>query len=335
MDIQLIHNGCNSLSYSDRIPDSLSSYGIPGAVPKVEHCTSGYFLLQEMEGDGFTIRHHTYLLEKEDRVAGRCSRPTLILRIALSNNFYYQSEGLGNWEMHEGSFNILYLPHPNLMILRPGRTYAHFEIHYSFEYLSELAERIAGPYPALREFLRKSGGTENVFLSPVNRLATAGMMAVVREILACVDEGPMLMLFLDTKVMELLILALKKLDQVPSRRKAYFRKEETEKLYMARDLVLGKIYTPWTLHKLARRVGLNTNKLKTGFQELFGCSVFHILLQVRMEKAAGLLTETESGLEETALETGYTSAKSLSKAFKKYSGRAPGDYRRFARSQNE
>ena len=84
----------------------------------------------------------------------------------------------------------------------------------------------------------------------------------------------------------------------------------------------------WTVASLAAEVGMSRTRLGTRFRELVGESPIHYLARVRLSQAAGYLITTNSTLYAIAQHTGYDSEASLSKAFKRTFGRAPGEYRR-------
>jgi transcriptional regulator GlxA family with amidase domain len=53
----------------------------------------------------------------------------------------------------------------------------------------------------------------------------------------------------------------------------------------------------------------------------------HYVSRLRLSEAAGLLATTQLSLQEIAVATGYDNDASLSKAFKRELGQAPGAYR--------
>jgi AraC-like DNA-binding protein len=84
----------------------------------------------------------------------------------------------------------------------------------------------------------------------------------------------------------------------------------------------------WTVASLAAEVSMSRTLFGTRFRALVGESPIHYLARVRLSQAAGYLTTTNSTLFAIAQHTGYDSEASLSKAFKRTFGRAPGEYRR-------
>lgn len=85
---------------------------------------------------------------------------------------------------------------------------------------------------------------------------------------------------------------------------------------------------PWTVADLARKVGLSRTALATRFRDLVGEPPMSYLARVRLGQAAGYLSTTDKTVGQIARLVGYESEASLSKAFRRASGRAPGEYRR-------
>ena len=102
---------------------------------------------------------------------------------------------------------------------------------------------------------------------------------------------------------------------------------EMVRLDEARKIVEYEFVDPPTLFELARRVGLNDFKLKRGFREAFGTTVFEYIRKLRMDKARELLEQGRLTVTEVALATGYSHFGHFSSAFKKSFGILPSHYR--------
>lgn len=89
------------------------------------------------------------------------------------------------------------------------------------------------------------------------------------------------------------------------------------KLYEARRIVLESLNAPLTLKQLSRTVNLNIFKLKTGFTEVFGTSVFKFMHTERMNLAYTLLCEEKLAVKEVSQRVGYEEISSFSNAFLK------------------
>jgi AraC-like DNA-binding protein len=91
---------------------------------------------------------------------------------------------------------------------------------------------------------------------------------------------------------------------------------------------------PWTLTDLARKVDLSRTALAARFRERTGEPPMRYLARVRLGHAAGYLSTTDKTVRQIAHLVGYQNEASLSKAFRRAFGRAPGAYRREQRAAN-
>ena len=80
---------------------------------------------------------------------------------------------------------------------------------------------------------------------------------------------------------------------------------------------------PPGLQELAKQVGLNIKKLKSGFKEYYGSPVFTFLLNYKMELAKTLLIEQQFNVNEIASKLGYSTSSHFIAAFKKKYGITP------------
>ena len=83
---------------------------------------------------------------------------------------------------------------------------------------------------------------------------------------------------------------------------------------------------PPSLMMLAKLSGLNDYKLKRGFRQVFGSTVFGYLRTYRMEQARQLLLERKMTVSEVARSVGYSSLSRFSLAFKQQFGVLPGSF---------
>jgi AraC-like DNA-binding protein len=89
---------------------------------------------------------------------------------------------------------------------------------------------------------------------------------------------------------------------------------------------------PFTLDELAREVGMSRSVLAERFNRLVGVPPMQYLAQWRMQLAASLLASTSAGLAEIAERVGYGSEAALSRAYKRWVGVSPADWRRLRRA---
>lgn len=82
-----------------------------------------------------------------------------------------------------------------------------------------------------------------------------------------------------------------------------------------------------TIPQLAKKFGINTDKLKKGFKQVYGVAPYHYLLEIRLERAKVLLQDTELPVGEIAMQLGYEHAENFSAWFKRTTGEKPLQYR--------
>ncbi len=103
-----------------------------------------------------------------------------------------------------------------------------------------------------------------------------------------------------------------------------------------RDPVIGRALTllhadpahPWSVAELAGRVGMSRSGFAQRFAALTGATPHRYLANLRVDRAAQLLRDTDDTILQVALAVGYATEHALSKAFARRYGSAPGRYRR-------
>ena len=84
---------------------------------------------------------------------------------------------------------------------------------------------------------------------------------------------------------------------------------------------------PWTLEELAAECGASRSGLVSRFTQLMGYPPIQYLTRWRMQLAARRLGERGAKVAAVAQEVGYESEAAFSRAFKKFSGRSPSEWR--------
>lgn len=158
------------------------------------------------------------------------------------------------------------------------------------------------------------------------RILLPDMHKVIFQILECTEDCPIKCIFIESKILSLLYMFFEELQSnEPLEKKNLlegFTDTDIQKLRAAKVYIVKNIAKNYTLIELARQVGLNDFKLKKGFKELFGSTVFTYRHCIRMEKAKDML---ESGFQvnEICEEVGYKHPHHFSTAFKKYFNTLP------------
>lgn len=98
------------------------------------------------------------------------------------------------------------------------------------------------------------------------------------------------------------------------------------KLKKAKDLIIANMAEPPSLQELADAIGLSLKKLKEGFKQIYGDTVYSFLFDYKMEVARKLLESGEHNVNEVGLKVGYSTASHFIAAFKKKFGTTPKKY---------
>ncbi len=102
--------------------------------------------------------------------------------------------------------------------------------------------------------------------------------------------------------------------------------ENVLKIKKAKEIVIANMAEPPGLQELADQVGLNLKKLKLGFKQIYGDSVYSFLFDYKMEYARKLLDSGTYNVNEVGIQIGYSTASHFIAAFKKKFGTTPKKY---------
>jgi AraC-like DNA-binding protein len=102
--------------------------------------------------------------------------------------------------------------------------------------------------------------------------------------------------------------------------------ENVQKIRKAKKIILDRMTDPPSLEQLSVEIGLSLKKLKDGFKQLYGDTVFAYLLDHKMDEARRMLNSQKYNVNEVGLKLGYSTASHFISAFKKKYGTTPKKY---------
>ncbi|MFQ4143528.1 AraC family transcriptional regulator [Chlorogloeopsis sp. ULAP02] len=177
----------------------------------------------------------------------------------------------------------------------------------------ELTHLVRQPH---QEYYSRSGTT------------TPAMQVVLQQILNCPYQGIMKRMYLESKVLELMVLLIEEDVAARQGKNDMFalKHDDVERIHYAKEILLRNLDNPPSLIELARQVGLNDCTLKRGFRLVFGTTVFGYLHHHRLEQARKLLATGETSISQAARSVGFTSRSYFATAFRKKFGINPKEF---------
>ena len=164
------------------------------------------------------------------------------------------------------------------------------------------------------------------FHQPLGKI-TLAMTQILQQILHCPYQGATQKLYLESKALELLALQFACLEADASTHgKPTLKAADLEQVRYARDILVDQLCDPPSLIDLAHLCGLNEFKLKQGFRQLFGTTVFGYLYSYRMEQAQYLLHSSQLSIAAVSAQVGYRSPEAFSTAFRRKFAVSPKAY---------
>lgn len=134
-------------------------------------------------------------------------------------------------------------------------------------------------------------------------------------------------LYCKGKIYELLSLYFNRNPEAQAEQCPFLMDEENvQRIRQAKEIVIERMAEPPTLQELAAEIGLSLKKLKEGFKQIYGDSVFSFLFDYKMEMARKLLESGKYNVNEVGLRVGYSTASHFIAAFKKKYHTTPKQY---------
>lgn len=149
----------------------------------------------------------------------------------------------------------------------------------------------------------------------------------INKIIKNEQKGLVRSTYLEGKALELLSRQIRQFtdDLLSPDKQVMLRKYDVDKIKFARDLLIKDIQNPPTIEALAKKAGINQQKLKKGFKAIFETTINRYLRDERLERASLLLLQGTS-VKSAALEIGYSNQSHFSRKFKEKYGILPKEY---------
>jgi len=134
-------------------------------------------------------------------------------------------------------------------------------------------------------------------------------------------------LYVKGKIYELIALYFNRSSNADIEQCPYLADEENvKKIKKAKEIILANMAEPPTLAELSSEVGLSLKRLKEGFKQIYGDSVYSFLFDYKMDYAKRLLETGQYNVNEIGLKVGYSTSSHFIAAFKKKYNTTPKKY---------
>lgn len=279
--------------------------------------------------ENISIAHNIVDYNAFGKMTSKNEEELVRLHFGLSGNYDFKYKQLNSTFSFTGHHNnIMYSDGLEIEIANKSNRIETFGINFTTESFVNIAKNGTN---SLKRFSEKVLNKESAILSDQWRPNNFAIQHVINEIINCHYTNELKDLFLLSKSIELLVLQAELYNKEVENN---FIKSniDKQKLFEAKEVLQMKIDSPPTIVELSKLVNLNEYKLKKGFKELFGTTIFGFIHRTRMTLAKRLLLGTGKSSKEIAYEAGYSSPQHFSNAFKKEFGASPDSIRKNPKS---
>ncbi|MFY0629207.1 MAG: helix-turn-helix transcriptional regulator [Flavobacteriaceae bacterium] len=278
--------------------------------------------------DEFHLENGFHLLDFKNE-----SNETLRFERDMDSTFiqlHFCVKGSSKFLFNGGSYTFDVLDKRSIILYNPQRKLPiNLEIHpktmlvsllIPIEKFHSLFSKEAGYIPFLSEENSNKKYYDDVEIKPT-------VLIVLQQIINSSINSSIRDLYIKGKIYELLSLHFQQ-DEAALGEYCPFLVDEQNviKIRKAKDIIIANIAEPPSLQELANQIGLNIKKLKEGFKQIYGDTVYSFLFDYKMEHARRLLETNQHNVNEVGLKVGYSTASHFIAAFKKKFGTTPKKY---------
>ena len=273
--------------------------------------------------DGIRMSHSDLLYSECNAVEWNGSLDVVSMGFNLGGGLTVEQKGAGRaFSFAKGQHNVFYFGETEGVMRNEDRKSEMFMIQFTKDAFMRLTENTTDKLMYFRDEMLAG---KIAVLSDRNESIDFELQSAIDAVLNCNYAGGIKKMFFLSKCFEILVLQAQLFDKAASKKYTYCKTPyDRDCIQFARDYLVGHLDNPPTLPALAKVAGINEFKLKKGFKEVFGTTVFNYLTGRRMEIAKNTLLQKDKSITELAYELGYSSPQHFSKAFKKIYGKPPG-----------
>ncbi|QNL49170.1 helix-turn-helix transcriptional regulator [Olivibacter sp. SDN3] len=274
--------------------------------------------------EGISIIYRDWQLPAPISLLTKHERPFLKMQFEIEGYSDFVSDvsiPYKSIEIPNGRHTLLFLPEVTGTLYYPNSRKV-LDVIFTKEYISDL---FGNDLRCLLHFGKSIENGQPSLIGNNSLFITNQMKRIIAEILHCTYHGIFKKTYIEAKIVELLNLQIDQFTNtnISATNTIKLHKEDIDKLYYLKEIIDKKPGANYSLMQLAEIGGFNDFKLKKGFKQLFGNTVFGYINDVRMEKSHELLREGKMSIANIAFLMGYKYPHHFSKTFKKKFGYLP------------
>ena len=216
--------------------------------------------------------------------------------------------------------NLSYRPYADFRSQFGAGSYQYVGVQLTETFFSRFADDDS---PTLNRILTGVAQRNAITLANRNLFITPVLQARLRQLTQSNRSQPLKRLYLETTVLELLRQQLEQADNESTKQGPTLKTSDVDKILAVKTMLDCNPLESYSLWQLCRYAGLNDYKLKKGFRDVLGTTVFGYLNDLRMQYAHQLLRDTSQTIGEIASKLGYSETHHFSAAFKRKFGYLP------------
>jgi AraC-like DNA-binding protein len=228
----------------------------------------------------------------------------------------------GEWlNLREGEFYFTHNPGVDEVhrFTRDCTLHTHF-LDIQPDYVTELL-RGYSPEKNTPLWYFKDQVSRNEFAGSGGTVSMPAFYQVLHGMFNCPLSGPLGQMMLEGSMQQLMALQFAMMGS--TKQTESISRRDREVMHAVKDFLHANFQCEHSLLDLSKRFGINQNKLKTNFRELFGKPVIAYLYDLKMEHGRSLLLDKGMNVSEVAPIVGYRNANHFSTAFKRRFGVNP------------
>lgn len=224
--------------------------------------------------------------------------------------------------MRQGQFNVLNCIEPTSSFFFPQQQhYEYMCVGLKTSFFNKVLAECGGAYQGLL-MQSKEMKSFTLFENPLH--TNLSQLSVLRLLQSPPIADNLKESYIRSKVKELILLSLSAYPTYSNDTRKVLSRVDLDKVNAVKDYLSQNYLAALTLESISREFLLNEFKLKKGFKQTFGLTVFGYIHELRMQHAQSLLTSGGLTIGDIAAITGYTSDSAFIRAFRIFYGQSPG-----------